>query len=67
MMTIQKSYSVKEADLKKTKEEAFAMGKKYSALAFNFGGYGNTDNYYIIDTRTFKKFLEYIDELEGGT
>ena len=34
------------------KEEAFAMRKQYSALAFNFGP--NTDNYYVIDEKMFK-------------
>jgi hypothetical protein len=31
------SYSIKLAELKKNEQEAFAMGKYFSALAFDFG------------------------------
>lgn len=56
-----KSFSIKKEWLEKNKEEAFAMGKDYSVLAFNFGS--NSENYYIIDERTFKILK---DELEKG-
>ena len=34
------------------------MGKKYHALAFNFGP--NEDNYYVIDEYLFKSLVEYL-------
>ena len=57
--TEKKSFSIKKEWLEKNKEEAFEMGKEYSVLAFNFGP--DTDNYYILDERTFKQFKEYLD------
>ena len=61
-MTDKQSFSIKEEWLNKNKEEAFAVGKDYSALVFNFGP--DKPNYYIIDEKLFKrlnKFLE-VDE-----
>ena len=59
-----KSVSIKKEWLEKNREEAFAMNKEYSALAFDFGD-GN--NYFIIDTKTFKKLLNIIEkEKEHG-
>lgn len=54
--TEKKSFSIKREWLDKNEEEAFAMRKAYNALAFNFGP--DTDNYYIIDERTFKHVVE---------
>lgn len=54
-----KSFSIKKEWLEKNKEEAFEMGKSYSALAFNFGP--DTDNYYVIDEKLFKILKEVID------
>lgn len=51
------SFSIKKAWLLKNKEEAFAMNKPYSALAFNFGP--DEENYYIIDEKLFKELVEY--------
>ena len=48
-----KSFSIKQDWLKKNKEEAFAMGKEYNALVFDFGDKGQ--RYYIIDEQTFKE------------
>ena len=56
-----KSFSINEDWIKKNKEEAFGMGKLYSALAFNFGP--NTDNYYIIDEKMFKYFVKQLEVL----
>ena len=53
-----KSFAIKHDWLTKNKEEAFAMGKSYSALCFNYGD--NRENYYIIDEMLFKQLLEYI-------
>ena len=40
------------------KEEMFAMGKSYSALVFDFGD-GN--NYYVLDEKTFLEMKEALD------
>lgn len=49
------SFSIKKEWLKKNKEEAFAMSKSYNALCFDYGDNGN--RYYIIDEKTFKEVL----------
>lgn len=49
------SFSIKKEWLKKNKEEAFAMNKSYNALCFDYGDNGN--RYYIIDEKTFKEVL----------
>ena len=56
--TEKKSFSIKKEWLEKNKEEAFAMNKDYSALAFDFGD-GN--NYYIVDEKTFIRMKEALD------
>ena len=53
-----KSFSIKKEWIEKNKEEMFAMGKSYSALVFNFGD-GN--NYYVLDERTFLKMKEALE------
>ena len=50
-----KSFAIKKEWLEKNKEEAFAMGREYAALAFNFGP-GQT-NYFIVDEKTFKELI----------
>ena len=54
-----KSFSIKKDWLEKNKEEAFEMGKDYSALAFNFGP--GSENYYVIDERLFKMLKEVLE------
>lgn len=54
------SFSIKKDWLLKNKEEAFAMNRQYSALAFNFGP--DEENYYIIDEKLFKKLLNFLQE-----
>lgn len=54
-----KSFSIKQDWLEKNKEEAFEMGKDYSALAFNFGP--SSENYYVIDERLFKRLKEVLE------
>lgn len=56
--TEKSSFSIKRSWLDKNREEAFAMGKPYSALCFDFGD--NGERYYIIDEKTFKEVLEWI-------
>lgn len=52
------SMSIKKEWLEKNKEEMFAMGKSYSALVFDFGD-GN--NYYVVDEKTFLMMKEYME------
>jgi len=55
----QKSFAIKKEWLEKNREEAFAMGKQYSALAFDFG---SGTNYYVVTERMFKEWLEGLDK-----
>ena len=57
--TEKSSFSIKRDWLLKNKEEAFAMGKGYNALCFDFGDNGN--RYYIIDEKTFKEVLAWTE------
>ena len=59
-----KSFSIKQDWLEKNKEEAFEMGKDYSALAFNFGP--SSENYYVIDERLFKILKEAVENDKAG-
>lgn len=56
------SFSIKREWLEKNREEAFAMNKSYSALAFDFGD-GN--NWYVIDEKTFLR-LQALQEQEDS-
>ena len=58
--TEKKTFSVKREWLEKNSEEAFAMGKHYSALCFDFGDNGK--RYYVIDENTFKKIKEVLED-----
>lgn len=51
--------SVKREWLKKNAEEAFAMSKRFNAVAIDFG---QNDNYYIVDEKTFKRLVEAVKE-----
>lgn len=51
------SMSIKKEWLEKNEKEALFIGKKYSALCFNFGPADNK-NYYIIDEYLFKLLTE---------
>ena len=53
------SISVKREWIDKNRQEALFMGKKYSAVAINFGP--GEDNYYIIDEELFKILTEMLD------
>lgn len=57
-MTASDSISIKKEWITKTEKEAVFMGKKYTALAFNFGP--DEPNYYIIDEYLFQDLLEYL-------
>ena len=54
------SFSIKRDWLDKNKEESFAMHKDYSALCFDFGP--DTERYYIVDERTFKRIMQKLKE-----
>ena len=47
-----KSFSIKKEWIKKNRQEAFAMGKQYSALVFDFG---DGEQHYVIDSKLFKQ------------
>ncbi len=53
------SISIKRDWLLKNREEAFAMGKDYNAVVFDFGE--NTKRYYIVDENTFIGMKEALD------
>lgn len=57
------AFSVKREWLDKNDEERFAMGKSYSALAFDFG---TGKRYYIIDEKLFVKLTELLKKEENG-
>lgn len=57
----QKSFAVKKEWLQKNQEEAFAMGKQYSALAIDFGG---AEQYYVISQKLFNKLLNALDVVD---
>lgn len=56
--SFKKSFSIQKEWLEKNKEEAFAMNKLYSALAFNYGP--DQANYYILDEDTFLEVLKVL-------
>ena len=56
-----KSVSIKKEWLDKLKEEAISERKPYHSLAFDFG---DGTNYFILDERTFKLFVDMINKLE---
>jgi hypothetical protein len=60
----QKSFTIQKEWITKNEEEAFAMGKLHSFVAFNFGGLGNNDNFYIINEKEFKNYIALLKEQE---
>lgn len=54
-----KSMTVQKDWILKNEEEAFAMGRQYSAVCFDFG---DGKNYYIITEKMFKKLINFIKE-----
>ena len=59
-MTEKQSFSIKKEWIEKNNEEAFAMGKFFSALAFDFG---DGVNHYVIDEEMFQMLCRHINEL----
>ena len=56
----QKSFTIKKEWITKNREEAFAMGKRYSALAIDFGN--PSEQFYVVDENIFKEWLNGIDK-----
>lgn len=59
-MVNSKSFTIQEEWLTKNQEEAFAMGKNYSALCFDFGP--DSKRYYVINESLFKALQNYMEE-----
>lgn len=57
--TASKSFTIKKEWLEKNKEEAFEMGKPYSALVIDFG---DGENHYLINEKLFIKLLKSLEE-----
>lgn len=55
-----KSVRIQKDWLDKIDEEAFAMNKPYSALAFDFGGY-ESEQYFIINESLFRQLQTYLE------
>ena len=60
--TPSESMSIKREWLDKNAEEAFAMGKDYSAVVIDFGC---GDNYYIVDEKTFLRMMNALAKEES--
>lgn len=54
----QKQFTIHKNWLEKNAQEAFEMDKQHNALTFDFG---DGEQFYIIDERTFKKLLELLE------
>lgn len=54
-----KSFTIKKEWLDKNKEEAFKMGKPYSALVIDFG---DGENHYLISEKLFIKLVRSLEE-----
>lgn len=53
------NFTVKHEWIDKNREEAFQMGKRYSAIVLDWG---DGENHYLIDQRLFLELLEYLRE-----
>ena len=54
------TFTIKKEWIEKNEEEAFAMNRDYSAIAFNFGP--DSENYYVINENLFKILKTYLEE-----
>lgn len=61
--TSKASFSIKKEWLIKNREEAFAMRKHHSALAFRFGE--DEEDYYVIDAKAFKEYMSLLKKEEN--
>ena len=60
--TPSKSISIQKEWIEKNEEEAFSLGKTYSALCFSFGDLHNDRQYFVLNERTFKLFLTLLED-----
>ena len=67
-MTPKQSISIRKEWIDKIRQEAFAMGKPYSTVAFDFGigSLGSKETFYIIDEQLFRKLNEKLEEEENA-
>ena len=56
--TPSKSITIQREWLEKNEEETFSVGKNHSVLCFDFGDLHNSQRYYILSEREFKRLLE---------
>ena len=56
---LRESFTIKREWIDKNIEEAFQMGKRYNALAIDFG---DGENYYLINQRLFQTVVNYLEE-----
>lgn len=54
------NFTVKHEWIDKNREEAFQMGKRYSAIVLDWG---DGENHYLIDERLFLGLLEHLREV----
>ena len=54
------SFSIKHSWIEKNREEAFQMGKRYSALVIDWGDH---ENHYLISEHLFLELLEHLREV----
>lgn len=53
----QKTFTLHKEWFTKNREEAFAMGKNYNALAFDFG---DGERFYVIDEKMFVRLQDFL-------
>ena len=58
------SFTIHKEWIDKNTREALVMGKKYGAIAFNFGP--NQPNYYIIDEELMEILIDKLKRNEGA-
>lgn len=56
------NFTVKHEWIDKNREEAFQMGKRYSAIVLDWG---DGENHYLIDQRLFLELLEHLREVNN--
>lgn len=54
----QKTFTIKKDWIEKNQEEAFAMGKQYSAIAIDFG---DGIQHYVISEALFSKLKDFLE------
>lgn len=59
---LREQFTIKRDWILKNEEEAFQMGKRYSALALDFG---DGENYFLINQRLFLELLEHLREVNN--